>query len=86
MNRTYEYRGYTVDVGVEADCDDPAGGAVLARRRYVAVVRIVESAGAPIRIAPLKLGEAGGRAFTSEVDALMGGYTAGRRLIDHFLT
>jgi len=31
---------------------------------------------------PLRFGEAGGHPFASEADALMGGYSAARRIVD----
>ncbi|PXW22735.1 hypothetical protein C7408_110128 [Paraburkholderia caballeronis] len=86
MNRTYEYRGYRLDVSVEALCFGQAGRTMLARRRYIAVVRFVAAHDATAEFPTMRLDEAGGQPFASEVDALMGGYSAGQRLIDDRLS
>jgi hypothetical protein len=48
----------------------------------VAVVRI-SNAGASVAVfSPLRFGESQGKPFLSEADALMSGYSAGRRIVD----
>jgi len=87
MNRLYEYRGYTLDVSVGAVCYGQSGRSMLVYRRYEAVVQFgAHDASAPDLACPtLRLGEAGGLPFASEVDALMGGYSAAQRVIDERL-
>jgi hypothetical protein len=84
MNRTYEYRGYTIRVGVEANGTIPLERPEIERRRYTAVVSI-ESNNALSFPSPLKIDNAAGLPFNSDIDALMGGYSEARRLVDEQL-
>ncbi|BFG80089.1 hypothetical protein PTKU46_81230 [Paraburkholderia terrae] len=82
MTRTYEYNGFILQVAVESGfCSGPTKR-VSARPGYVAVVRICEAGSTVPRLSPLRLGEAGGRPFDSEADALNGGYIAARTIVD----
>jgi hypothetical protein len=82
MSRTYHYHGFDIEVAVEADFSWKAEPSATTRVGFVAVVRITK-AGASIAVfSPLRFGESLGRPFLSEADALMGGYSAGRRLVD----
>jgi len=79
----YEYRGYALEVSVEAVRPDQAGRSMLAaHRRYAAIVTFAAS-DRPFET--LRLSEAGGLPFSVEVDALMGGYSAAQRVIDDHL-
>jgi hypothetical protein len=86
MNRTYEYRGYAIHVGVEAN-----GAVALARssaarhHHYAALVRIAANHDVAASLPALKIEDAAGLPFGSDVDALMGGYSAACRLIDERL-
>lgn len=82
MTRTYEYEGFTLEISVEADFS--IGAKRLAQRRpgFIAVVRIFQACSPVSALTPLRLGEAGGRPFTTEADAEMGGYSAARKLVD----
>ncbi|MCP3724222.1 hypothetical protein M3I53_13950 [Paraburkholderia sp. CNPSo 3272] len=84
MNRTYEYRGYTIRVGVEANGTVPLERPGIERPRYAAVVSItaLDERAFPL---PLKIDTAAGLPFHSDIDALMGGYSEARRLIDEQL-
>jgi hypothetical protein len=43
----------------------------------------IERTGTPVAIfSPLRLGDSGGRAFSTQGEALMTGYSAARRLVD----
>jgi hypothetical protein len=53
---------------------------------YVAVVRISKAGAAVAVFSPLRFGESQGKPFVSEADALMGGYSAGRRIVDDLFT
>lgn len=85
MNRTYQYQGFDVEVAVEADFTWKSGRTATAGVAYVAIVRI-RKAGAEVALfSPLRFGESQGKPFLSEADALMGGYSAGRRIVDDLL-
>ncbi|BFG80087.1 hypothetical protein PTKU46_81210 [Paraburkholderia terrae] len=82
MKRIYDYLGFEVEVSVEARTGPADTGQSRYGLGYVAIVTI-RNAGQPVScFTPMRLGEAGGRPFRNEPDALMGGFTAGRRLID----
>ncbi|RAR68140.1 hypothetical protein C7401_101379 [Paraburkholderia unamae] len=85
MNRTYEYRGYAIHVGVEANGAVPLERTEVKRPRYAAVVTVSTLAANDATASPtraLKIGDAAGIPFQSDIDALMGGYSAACRLID----
>ncbi|HEX7912879.1 MAG TPA: hypothetical protein VF534_32955 [Paraburkholderia sp.] len=82
MKRMYDYLGFEVEVSVEPNLTVADAGKSREAPGYVAVVTI-SKAGEPVsRFTPLRLGEVDGRPFRSEADALMSGFSAGRRLID----
>ncbi len=78
MNRTYRYHGFDVEVAVEADLSWRVGRS----GGHVAVARICKAGGALAVFSPLRFGESQGKPFFSKTDALMGGYSAGRRIVD----
>jgi hypothetical protein len=82
MTRTYEYHGYTLVVAVESDSSWRKAGGTAARVGYVAIVRIFQSGAAMAVFSPLRFGEADGRPFATEADALMDGYSAAQRIVD----
>jgi hypothetical protein len=82
MNRNYHYHGFDVEVAVEADFNWLGGRSALSSVGYVAVVRICKEGAALAVFSPLRFGESPGKPFLSEADALMGGYSAGRRIVD----
>ena len=82
MNRTYHYHGFDVEVAVEADLSWQVERSALSSAGYVAVVRICKAGAALAVFSPLRFGESQGKPFLSEADALMGGYSAGRRIVD----
>ncbi len=82
MMRTYQHRGLIIDVAVESDfvlrpCERQA-----VRSRHVAIVTLYRNGHAIAIFSPLRFSNAGAQPFDTEVDALMGGYSAGRRIID----
>lgn len=82
MKRNYEYHGYQIEVSVEASSASARLGVGSRQPGFVTVVRVLR-AGAPVsQFAPLRLSDADGQLFRNDVDALKGGYAAGRRLID----
>jgi hypothetical protein len=52
----------------------------------VAVARIRKSGVSVAVFSPLRFGESRGESFFSETNALMGGYSAGRRIVDDLFT
>jgi hypothetical protein len=82
MMRTYEYQGFTLQVSVESSLSFQPIKRPAARSGYVAVVRVFQAGNAVAMFSPLRFGEAGGRPFDTEVDALMGGYSAARKIVD----
>jgi hypothetical protein len=81
-SRTYQYQGFDIEVAVEAALTWKGGRTAKGEVGTVTVVRTYK-AGAPVAvISPLRFGEPLGKPFLSEADALMGGYSAGRRIVD----
>lgn len=82
MTHSFEYHGFAVVVKVEADIGwkqksvpgQPAG--------FVSTVRVLRSGTAIALFSPLRFGDAGGRPFATEADALAGGCNAARKIID----
>jgi hypothetical protein len=85
MTRTYEYHGFTLQVTVESGFTFPPDTRSACRPGYVAVVRVFQAGAALAIFSPIRFGEAGGRPFDVEVDALMGGYSAARKIVDDLL-
>jgi hypothetical protein len=85
MNRTYEYRGFTIEVSVESDFSFPPGAVRAKRKGFVAMVRI-QAGQSVVLSSPVRLGDMAGRLFSTEADALMGGYSAARKMVDDMFT
>ncbi len=82
MTRSYDYEGFTLEISVESDFTIGAKQRSECRIGYVAVVRIFQASSTVATFSPIRFGEAGGRPFTTEADALMGGYSAACKLVD----
>jgi hypothetical protein len=82
MSHTYQYQGFDVEVVVDPDFTWKAGRTATGEVGYVAVVRICKAGAAVAVFSPLRFGESQGKPFLSEADALVGGYSAGRRIVD----
>lgn len=82
MTRSYDYEGFTLEVCVQSNVGIGPKQLEPARRGYVAIVRIFWAAYPVAVFSPLRFGEAGGRPFATEADALMGGFSAARRIVD----
>jgi hypothetical protein len=83
MIRTYEHHGFTVEVSITADFAFQPTGRQPARSRYAAIVSVSRSGQVVATFSPLRFDVSGGRPFDTEVDALMGGYSAGRRIVEN---
>jgi hypothetical protein len=84
MKRVYEYHGHAVEVSTEAGFRWQAD-APISSYGFIAIVRISRAGATLAQFSPLRLGDSGGHSFMSEAEALMGGYSAGRRLVDDLL-
>ena len=82
MSRTFHYHGFDIEVAVETDFSWKAGPSAKTRVGFVAVVRISKAGASVAAFSPLRFGESPGKPFLSEEDALMAGYSAGRRIVD----
>ncbi|MFX1677101.1 hypothetical protein PWR63_33545 [Paraburkholderia sp. A2WS-5] len=77
MKRTYQHRGHTLHVSVETVCRTRKGAAAL---DHVALLLISSDETMPF--ASLRIDRVAGRAFASEAEALMGGYSMGCSIVD----
>jgi hypothetical protein len=85
MERIYQYKGFAIDVTVETNFTHTLRGERTSIPAYVVVIKI-ERTGAPVAFfSPLRLGDSSGKAFSTEADALMTGYSAAQRIIDDLL-
>jgi hypothetical protein len=82
MTRIYQYEGFTLKVSVESNLTIGARRLTQRRPGYIAVVKIFRGARLVSPLSPLRFGETAGRPFSTEDNALMGGYSAARNLID----
>jgi hypothetical protein len=83
MYRSYEYHGFTVEVSVDAGVVRiGAGMQTPAAGGFVAVVTISRKGNAMAVFSPLRFGDTRSSPFATEIDALMGGFSAGRKIVD----
>jgi hypothetical protein len=82
MNRSYEYQGFTLEVSVEAEFIWQRNATPAQRAGYIATVKVYQANTAVALFSPLRFGDTAGRPFATEVDAMMGGYSAARKIID----
>ncbi|AOI62700.1 hydrogenase maturation factor [Burkholderia territorii] len=88
MNSAYTYRGYTIDVRCEFQLDPPREHAPppgALRFGFVAIVQVRAAGVAPRLLAPVRLGDDGGRLFDDTRDALRAGRAAGEIIVDDLL-
>jgi len=86
MKQTYQHQGFDIAVAVETDLSRKDASGAPASVGYVAIVTISRIGAAVAVFSPLRFGESQGKPFISENDALMSGYSAGRRVVDDLLT
>jgi hypothetical protein len=84
MNCTYQYQGFDIEVAVEAEFNWRGGRTATGEVGYVAGVRICKAdvAVAVFSPHPPRFGESQDKPFLSKADALMDGYSVGRRIVD----
>jgi len=86
MKRLYQYKGFQIDVETEPVWKPSDGTSLTGPEGYLAVVRIsTQTALVPV-FSPLRLTAERSNPFPTEADALMAGYSAGRRMIDDTTT
>jgi hypothetical protein len=85
MIHAYQYQGFDIAVAIETDFSWKGVRGASATVGYVAIVRISKAGSGVALFSPLRLGESQGKPFISEIDALMSGYSAGRRVVDDLL-
>ncbi len=85
MIHAYQYYGFDIAVGIETDFSWKGVRGASATVGYVAIVRISKAGSGVALFSPLRFGESQGKPFISEIDALMSGYSAGRRVVDDLL-
>lgn len=84
MKRLYQHRGHAIDVSVEAHCPAfPTQDNPTTTTDYIAILTIYsdESKAKPI-LGPLRIERTTEHSFASGAEALMGGFSEGRRLVD----
>lgn len=86
MSHSYQYHGFDIAVAVETDFSWKGGRGVPPSVRYVAIVTISRTGTDVAVFSPLRFGESQDKPFISESDALMNGYSAGRRVVDDLLS
>jgi hypothetical protein len=82
--RKYQYKDFEIDVAVQSDVSWSRENE-RASTGYVVVVTISRMGAAVLTFSPLRLGDSNGKFFSSDTDALMVGYSAGRRIVDDLL-
>ncbi|MFX1676495.1 hypothetical protein PWR63_30300 [Paraburkholderia sp. A2WS-5] len=87
MYRSYEYHGFTVEVSVDVDVIR-IGASVETRAApgYVPVVTISREGKAMAAFSPLRFSGTCCNPFATEIDALMGGFSAGRQIVDDLVS
>ncbi|WP_310631718.1 hypothetical protein [Paraburkholderia sp.] len=83
MQRLYHHRGHAIDVSVETVCRTRDGAATALDHIAVLLISADESREQPF--AHLRIDRTSGRAFESAADALMGGYSVGRGIVDKLI-
>lgn len=86
MQRDYDYKGYSIRVVTETVHASALGKVMMEDRGYLTVVEIYRPRGLIPCFPQLRLADHDDRRFATEVDALMGGYSAGRRVVDDVLS
>jgi hypothetical protein len=87
MKRLYLHRSHAIDVSVEAQCPAfPTQDNRTTTTDYIAILTIYsdESTGETI-LGPVRVERTTEHVFASEAEALMGGFSEGRRLVDHHI-
>ncbi|SAL86051.1 hypothetical protein AWB68_07895 [Caballeronia choica] len=84
MKREYQYKNYIVDVSVRAEFRLQKVEPIV-RSGYNVSVRLLQDDPPVAQIMPIRHSEVPAKMFCTEVEALMAGYSAGRRLADSLM-
>ncbi len=82
MERDYCYRGYVINVLVENYATLTVPDARMAEVGCAALVSVFKEGQKIPLVGPMRLCNSGAHVFSSEIDALFGGCSAGQRAID----
>ncbi|MGB8416264.1 hypothetical protein [Paraburkholderia sp.] len=82
MKRIYDHLGFEVEVSAKTHLGVANASTSRYGPGYLAIVTIWKAGGPVSCFTPVRLGKADGRPLRNEADALMGGFSAGRRLIN----
>lgn len=85
MQRDYDYMGYAIHVSTESISMPVLRKLHMNDSGYVAMVSIFKSDSVTPCFPDMRLTDLGDRWFTTEVDALMRGYSVGRRIVEEAL-
>ncbi|TCG08401.1 hypothetical protein BZM27_12745 [Paraburkholderia steynii] len=85
MDRIYPYKGYTIRVTVEPHTEPALRGVMMRETGFASVVEVFRADATVPGFSPVRLTDADGRWFGAEADALMGGFSAGQRMVEDLL-
>ncbi|CAG9233315.1 conserved hypothetical protein [Paraburkholderia tropica] len=85
MQRNYDYKGYAIRVSTECISEPALRKMRMTDSGFVAMVSIHKSDNSTPCFPQIRLADLGDRWFVNEVDALMRGYSVGRRIVEEAL-
>ncbi|WP_322046655.1 hypothetical protein [Paraburkholderia sp. J67] len=85
MKRNYDYMGYAIQVSTESISVPVLRKLQMNDSGYVAMVSIFKPDSSAPCFEQMRLTDIGDRWFVTEVDALMRGYSVGRRIVEEAL-
>lgn len=85
MNRDYDYMGYIIRVSTEPIMEPVLRKLQMIDRGYIALVAIYKPEDSLPCCPEMRLTDLGDRWFSNEVDALMRGFSVGRRIVENGL-
>ncbi|MBN3852242.1 hypothetical protein G3N59_02495 [Paraburkholderia sp. Ac-20340] len=85
MERNYDYMGYAIRVSTDSISEPVLRQMRMSDSGYIAMVSIFKPDSATPCFPDMRLMDLGDRWFRTEVDALMRGYSVGRRIVEEAL-
>jgi hypothetical protein len=86
MKKLYAYEGFEVSVKLLPGGKASSGTILSAPQGFIAVVQIRVAGATRPMIAPIRLTANDRHPFATEAEALMAGYSAGKRIVDDTLS